>query len=94
MTILDNARALVITAVVGIIAIVAVVFLVKDIIGFTKGGGASLIQIIGKVAGVILCVALIYMANNFDALGSSISDGTKDIVDTTVTETTNQLSGK
>lgn len=67
----------------GIVAILLMVSIAKDVFGLATGKGqTSPIKIVGKVLFLILCIGLIYLATNYDSLGNTASDLGQKAVDT------------
>lgn len=67
----------------GIVAILLMVSIAKDVFGLATGKGqTSPIKIVGKVLFLILCIGLIYLATNYNSLGNTASDLGQKAVDT------------
>lgn len=65
----------------GIIAVFLIVSLVKDGIEFAKGqGSVSIFKIIGKALFLILIIGLIFLAVNYNSLGTTASDLGNDVI--------------
>ena len=59
----------------GIVAILLMISIVRDVWGLVTGKGqASPIKIVGKVLFLILCIGLIYLALNYTSLGKTASE--------------------
>lgn len=59
----------------GIVAILLMISIVRDVAGLVTGKGqTSPIKIVGKVLFLILCIGLIYLALKYDTLGKTASD--------------------
>ena len=76
----------------GIIAIFIIVSLVKDGIEFAKGqGSSSVFKIIGKVLFLLVILGLIYLAMNYDTLGTTACNLGNNAVNTINNEVNNTL---
>lgn len=92
MAVLQNLQTFIVTIVVSIIGIVAAIFAIKDGIAISKGEG-GLLKFLGKIAGVILCIVIVYLSLNFAKYGDTAQKNLDSTVDQSITDITNGVNG-
>jgi uncharacterized membrane protein YgcG len=90
---LSNVLDFVVTSVAAIIVIAMVIFLVKDVLSYLQGQGTSLFKILAKIAGILLIVALVFVAKNFTDKGNTASDAVGTAMDTVIDEVGSGING-
>lgn len=76
----------------GVVALFLIIGLVKDGIGYAKGSGdASVLKIVGKVLFLILIIGLIYLAVNYNSLGTKGKNVADKVINNANTEVNQAL---